>query len=208
MTRPAALNPDIAPELPQAKPLAARLSRRGVLGGAVAASAATVLPPLPGSAIAQVAMGPLLINPAEETIRLGPLAVRFLVTGSNSSGSVAAFEMRVPGKQRLMAPAHSHDKYEETIYGIDGVLTWTVNGTRFEVGPGQALCIPRGAVHRFDNLGNADVKALCVISPAAIGPEFFRESAEVINAATAGPPDRVKMAEIMRRHGLTPAPPP
>jgi uncharacterized cupin superfamily protein len=88
------------------------------------------------------------------------------------------------------------------------VLTWTVDGRPFEVGPGQALCIPRGAVHRFDNNGAAGVKALCVITPAAIGPEFFRESAEVINAATAGPPDRVKMAEIMRRHGLTPAPTP
>jgi len=49
------------------------------------------------------------------------------------------------------------------------------------------------------------VKALCAITPAAIGPQYFRESAEVINAAAGGPPDRVKMAEIMRRHGLTPA---
>jgi hypothetical protein len=48
-------------------------------------------------------------------------------------------------------------------------------------------------------------KALCVITPAAIGPEYFREAAAVINAAAGGPPDRVKMAEIMRRHGLTPA---
>jgi len=174
----------------------------------MAASAATILMPLAGPVGAQAVTGPLQINPAEETIRLGPLSVRFLVTGRNSSGSLAAFEMMVPARQRLLAPAHSHDKYEETIYGIDGALTWTVNGTRFEVGPGQALCIPRGAVHRFDNHGNADVKALCVISPAAIGPEYFRESAEVINAATAGPPDRVKMAEIMRRHGLTPAPAP
>jgi hypothetical protein len=49
---------------------------------------------------------------------------------------------------------------------------------------------------------------LCVITPAAIGPQYFRESAEVINAPAGGPPDRAKMAEIMRRHGLTPAPPP
>jgi len=28
----------------------------------------------------------------------------------------------------------------------------------------------------------------------------------VIAAAAGGPPDRVKMTEIMRRHGLTPAP--
>ena len=147
----------------------------------------------------------LHVNPSDETIGLGPLAVRFLITGENSNGSVATFEI---GGQRLVAPAHSHDHYEETIYGIDGVLTWTVTGKQIDVGPGQALCIPRGAVHRFDNHGSRDARALCVITPAAIGPQYFRESAEVINAAAGGPPDRAKMAEIMRRHGLTPAPPP
>ena len=53
------------------------------------------------------------INPSEEIIRLGPLAVRFLVTGENSNGSVAAFELFVPSAERLTAPAHSHDHYEE-----------------------------------------------------------------------------------------------
>lgn len=150
----------------------------------------------------------LNINPSEESIRLGPLGVRFLITGENSNGSVAAFELTVPAAQRLAAPAHSHDHYEETVYGIEGVLTWTVDGKPIDVGPGQALCIPRGAVHRFDNNGPQDVKALCVITPAAIGPQYFRESAEVVNAAAGGPPDRTKMIEIMLRHGLTPAPPP
>ena len=149
----------------------------------------------------------LHVNPSNETIRLGPLAVRFLIAGENSSGTVAAFELIIPGAQRLAAPAHSHDHYEETIYGIDGVLTWTVDGKQIEVGAGQALCIPRGAIHRFDNNGSQDVKALCVITPAAIGPQYFRESAEVINATAGGAPDRARLAEIMRRHGLTPAPP-
>ena len=147
----------------------------------------------------------LHVNPSDETIHVGPLTVRFLLTGDQSSGSVAAFELIVPGAQRLPAPAHSHDRYEETIYGIDGVLTWTVDGTPIDVGPGQALCIPRGAVHRFDNNGTRDVKALCVITPAVLGPQFFRESAELINAAAGGPPDRAKMVQIMLRHGLTPA---
>jgi quercetin dioxygenase-like cupin family protein len=149
---------------------------------------------------------PVHVNPSDETIRLGPLAVRFLITADDASGSVALFELAVPAAQRLAAPAHSHDHYEETIYGVEGVLTWTVDGNRIDVGPGQALCIPRGAVHRFDNHGDQDVKALCAITPAAIGPQYFRESAAVINAAAGGAPDRVKMAEIMRRHGLTPAP--
>ena len=150
----------------------------------------------------------LHVNPSDESIRLGPLAVRFLLTGDHSTGSVAAFELMVPAGQRLTAPAHSHDHYEETIYGIAGVSTWTVDGTPTDVGPGQVLCIPRGAIHRFDNHGSQDVKALCLITPAALGPQYFREAAEVINAAAGGPPDRAKMVEIMRRHGLTPAPPP
>jgi len=145
-------------------------------------------------------------NPSEEAILLGPLMVRFLITGENSTGTLAAFELMVPAGRRLTAPAHSHDHYEETIYGVTGVLTWTVDGTQVEVGPGQALCIPRCAIHRFDNNGTEDVKALCVITPAAIGPQYFREAAEVIKEAAGGPPDRIKMAEVMRRHGLTPAP--
>lgn len=148
------------------------------------------------------------VNPANETIFLGPLAVRFLVTGENSSGTVAVFEVVVPAGQRLMAPPHSHDSFEETIYGIEGILTWTVDGRPIDVGPGQALCIPRGAVHRFDNNGAEDATVLCMATPAAIGPQFFREAAEVISAAAGAPPDRVKMVEIMRRHGLAPALPP
>jgi quercetin dioxygenase-like cupin family protein len=208
MATPAAFDLETASKSTPEGPLAGQINRRGVLRGAVAASAATLLAPLAGSTLAQAAAGALQINPSEETIRLGPLAVRFLVTGRTSTGSLAAFEMMVPGKQHLAAPAHSHDTYEETLYGIDGVLTWTVNGTRFEVGPGQALCIPRGAIHRFDNNGATDVKALCVITPAAIGPEFFRESAQVLNAAKGGPPDIAKMVAVMRRHGITPAPAP
>ena len=148
------------------------------------------------------------VTPSEETITIGPLGIRFLLTGEDSNGSVSVFEVFVPVGQKLAAPAHKNDAYEEILYGIEGVLTWTVDGTPFEVGPGQALCIPRGAVHRFDNLGSEDVKQLAVITPAVMGPAYFRDAAEVIGAAGGGPPDRTKMAEIFRRHGMTVAVPP
>lgn len=150
--------------------------------------------------------GILHVNPSDETIRLGPLAVRFLITGGDANGSVAIFELTVPGAQRLAAPGHSHDHYEETIYGVEGALTWTVDGKPIDVTPGLALCIPRGAVHRFDNNTAQDARVLCVVTPAAIGPQYFHEIEEVMKAAAGGPPDRARMAEIMRRHGLTPAP--
>jgi quercetin dioxygenase-like cupin family protein len=146
------------------------------------------------------------VNASEEQIKIGPLTIRFLLTGDDSNGSVSVFEVLVPAGQKLAAPAHKNDAYEEILYGIEGVLTWTVDGEPVEVGPGQALCIPRGAAHRFDNHGNEDAKQLAVISPAIMGPAYFREAAELI--AAAGPPDREKMTEVFRRHGMTVAPPP
>lgn len=114
----------------------------------------------------------------------------------------------VPASQRLAAPAHSHDAYEETVYGLTGVFTWTVDGKAIDVSPGQALCIPRGAVHRFDNKGGEDSKVLCVVTPAKIGPEYFSEAAEIIRASAGGPPDPAAMKALMLRHGLTPSAPP
>jgi len=148
------------------------------------------------------------VNPSDETIMIGPLRIHFLLTSDDSNGNVSVFEFFAPAGQKLAAPAHKNDAYEEVLYGIEGVLTWTVNGTPIEVGPGQSLCIPRGAVHRFDNFGGQDAKQLVVISPAIMGPAYFRESAEVINAAVDGPPDREKMTDIFRRHGMTVSAPP
>ena len=149
----------------------------------------------------------LRLNPSDETIQAGPVTLRFLVTGEDSGGSIAVFEFMVPAGKRLLAPAHSHDLYEETIYGLNGVITFTVDGVPIDIGPGQALCIPRGAVHRFDNNGREDVKGFCAATPALLGPQFFREAAAIYAEATAGPPDRAKLMDLMRRNGITPVPP-
>ena len=152
--------------------------------------------------------GTIRVNPSEEIIKIGPLEIRFLLTGDDSNGNTSVFEFSVPVGQKLAGPAHKNDAFEEVLYGVEGVLTWTVEGRPIEVGPGQALCIPRGAVHRFDNLGSKDVKQLAVISPAIMGPAYFREAAELIGAAAGGPPDREKMIDVFRRHGMTVAAPP
>ena len=39
------------------------------------------------------------VNPSEEAIRLGPVSVRFLLTGENSNGSMSVFEVFVPAGQ-------------------------------------------------------------------------------------------------------------
>ena len=146
-----------------------------------------------------------MVAGAGEEIRIGQLAIRFLLEGKASGGSVAVFEFDVPAGAKVPI-AHSHDGYEETIYGLEGVLTFTVDGRPTDVGPGEVLCIPRGAVHRFDNTRSADTKMLAIVSPGILGPDYFREIAAVVKAAAGGPPDPAGLAAVMRRHGLTPAP--
>ena len=142
-----------------------------------------------------------------ETITVGKLSVRFLVEASDSNGSAAVFECFVPADSRMPAP-HSHDAFEETIYGLEGVTTWTVDGETIEIGPGDGMCVQRGAIHAFDNRGSADAKFLAIASPAVFGAAYFREVGDVLAAAAGGPPERAALGEVMRRHGLTPAPPP
>ena len=139
-----------------------------------------------------------------EEIKVGQMAIRFLVEGEQSGGSVAVFEFDVPAGSKVAA-AHSHDGYEETIYGVEGVLTWTIEGASTDVGPGEALFIPRGAVHHFDNTHDVDAKALAIVTPGILGRDYFREVAAILDAATGGPPDFAALGEVMRRHGLTPA---
>jgi quercetin dioxygenase-like cupin family protein len=139
-----------------------------------------------------------------EEIRVAGMKIRFLVEGEQSGGLVAIFEFDVPAGGRVAA-AHSHDGFEETIYGVEGVLTWTVEGAPIDVGPGEALLIPRGVVHQFDNRGDIDARALSIVTPGVLGPDYFREAAAVLDAAAGGPPDLAALGDVLRRHGFTPA---
>lgn len=139
-----------------------------------------------------------------ERISLGQLTIRFLLEGTATAGSLAMFEFDVPADARVPI-AHSHDTYDETIYGLKGVLTWTVDGRVHEVGPGDVLCIPRGVVHRFENTSGADATMLGVVTPGLLSPDYFRQLAALVVAAAGGPPNMAAIADVMRRHGLTPA---
>ena len=146
-----------------------------------------------------------MVSTTSEEITIGELGIRFLLEGEAAGGSVALFEFSVPAGARVPI-AHSHDAYEETIYGLEGTLTWTVDGRQVDVGPGEALCIPRGVVHRFDNEHDVNARMLAIVTPGILRPDYFREMAAVVDAAAGGPPEPAALAAVMRRHGLTPAP--
>jgi mannose-6-phosphate isomerase-like protein (cupin superfamily) len=139
-----------------------------------------------------------------DTIHVGALGIRFVLDADASDGAATAFECDVPAEAAMSAP-HSHDGFEETNYGLVGVTTFTVDGQRRELHPGEAVFIPRGAMHAFANRSAGDAKFLAVVTPGLLGPDYFKEIAAVLSAAAGGPPDRAAMGDAMRRHGLTPA---
>ena len=111
-------------------------------------------------------------NTAAEAIEVGAMSVRFHVDADESAGSVSIFECYVPANARMPAP-HSHDDFDETVFGLDGVTTFTVGGARTDLNPGEALFIPRRVIHGFSNGGDVDARFLAVISPGLLGSGYF-----------------------------------
>jgi quercetin dioxygenase-like cupin family protein len=139
---------------------------------------------------------------ASDTVRIGGMALRFLVDETQGTGDLVMFEFSVAPQTRVPAP-HYHERVDEALYGLSGTLTVTVDGTRRELRQGEVAFIPRGAVHHHENPHDETARVLVVLTPGSIGRRYFEEVA----AAMAGPgkPDPERMQEIMRRHGLVPA---
>jgi quercetin dioxygenase-like cupin family protein len=138
-----------------------------------------------------------------EIIRIKGLELRFLQSKEDTSGSLDMFEMTVEPNARVPVP-HHHESWDETVYGLSGVITFRIDGQDVALGPGETAFIGRGVIHGFRNDTQEPAICLCVLSPGVLGPGYFREMAALL---ADGPPDPAKLKETMLRHGLVPAPP-
>lgn len=135
-------------------------------------------------------------------IKVGLLEINYLVDGAEKGG-LGVFEMTVPAGANV-PPPHSHADNEECVYVLSGVLRYSVDAETRDLGPGDSMQTPRGAVHQFSNPGTGTARALVMMTPD-VGAQYFRDVAAV--AAAGGPPDRAKLKEVMQRYGLMPAAP-
>jgi quercetin dioxygenase-like cupin family protein len=140
--------------------------------------------------------------PVAPVIRLGQIEIRYLQQAGEGC-QIGCFEMRVPPRSNV-PPPHSHTANEELVYVLEGTLRYTVDGQTRDLGPGDSMATPRGAVHAFSNPHAVTARALVINTPD-IGVEYFREVADIIGAG--GPPDRTKLMATMQRFGLVPAAP-
>ncbi|QEN88452.1 cupin domain-containing protein [Labrys sp. KNU-23] len=137
-----------------------------------------------------------------ETISIKGLELRFLHSKADTQGSLDMFEMIVQPSAR-MPVAHYHESWDETVYGLEGEMTFRIGDREVGLTAGQTLFIPRGTVHAFRNDGQGPATCLVVLTPGVLGIDYFREVAAVM---AADAPDLTQMGAIMRRYGLVPAP--
>jgi hypothetical protein len=72
-----------------------------------------------------------------KTIKIGPLGIRFLLTGDDSNGNVSVFEVLVPVGQKLAAPAHKNDAYEGSSTASRASLSGRLTACRSRLVPGR-----------------------------------------------------------------------
>jgi len=137
-----------------------------------------------------------------ETIDFGSLTVKFPHSKEETGGSIDLFELMLQPGGRMPVP-HYHESWDETVYGLTGTSTWRVGGKDVAVAAGETVFIKRGVVHGFDNTSGTTATCLCILTPGALGPSYFREMAGLIKG---GSPDPARMKEIMLRYGLVPSP--
>jgi quercetin dioxygenase-like cupin family protein len=137
----------------------------------------------------------------KQIIQIGQLQLNFLLDGEDTNNGIVMFEFIIPEGAKVPVP-HYHKKVDEVIYGLEGITTTTVNGEIKEIKAGDRLFIPKAAVHHHDNRHSGIAKSLIIMTPATIGPAYFKEMSELIKPGV--PPDPKKASEIMLRHGLIP----
>jgi quercetin dioxygenase-like cupin family protein len=70
-------------------------------------------------------------------------------------------------------PKHFHPSQDERFEVLEGRLHTRVDGEERELGPGDVLEIPRGAVHQMWNPGHEPVRALWRTAPAGRTKDWF-----------------------------------
>lgn len=88
-------------------------------------------------------------------------------TSSGITQCSLAEEVLPPG--HAVTP-HHHRQLEEIYYILTGRGIMTVGSEQDEVGPGDAIYIPRGHRHTLENTGSEPLRLL-----VACGPAFFYE---------------------------------
>ena len=97
----------------------------------------------------------------------GDRLVKTRVTAGRTGGAYSLFEVEVgPGGGE---GPHVQHREDECLYVVEGRFAFAIEGAKTEAGPGEHLYVSRGALHAYENVGEAAGTLLAVHTPG--GPQ-------------------------------------
>ncbi len=91
----------------------------------------------------------------KQTSKANQISMDFLLQASDSNGGASMFEFTVPAGTKVPV-TYYHEHLEETIFGLDRIITFTVEGIAIDSTPGETYFIPRSGVHDADKVKQAN----------------------------------------------------
>ena len=131
-------------------------------------------------------------SPADREARrhLGGL-VTIRAAAADTNGSLAVVEERT--SRGYTTPPHVHHREDETLFVIDGVVEYTVDGHTATASAGEAAFLPRGRPHSF-TVVSAEAHFLVIVTPGGF-ETFFAEVSPP--AADATDQARTRFADMV-----------
>lgn len=114
-------------------------------------------------------------------------------TESTAEGTLFVMEASVPPGGG--PPPHIHHGTDEAFYVLEGEIEFLDGDRTFVAGAGSFVLIPKGRVHRFENVGTEKAKALIMATPAGF-EHYFEEVGQPAGEGDAPPisPEEVEKA--------------
>jgi len=103
--------------------------------------------------------------------------LRVLLDSSGSDNALSVVEMMLAVGSGG-PPLHLHPTHAEGFYVLAGELTVQLGDEILTGGPGTWACAPRNTPHTLGNLGDEDVRLLCMFAPAGFERRFQRMLAD------------------------------
>jgi len=119
----------------------------------------------------------------------------FKAVGETSDGMLTLFEAIIPPGGG--PPPHIHHREIEYYYVLEGALEIMDGGETFTAPAGTFVTIPKGALHRFKNVGAEPAKMLLLFTPGGIEGMFFAIGRPATPGSAASPPDAAEVERVL-----------
>ncbi len=133
----------------------------------------------------------------------------FKALSEDTDGTFALCEGSIPPQSG--PPPHIHLREEEAYYVLEGELEVLDGDRTFTASAGSFIHIPKGALHRFKNVGEKTARMLIIFAPGGFDGFFFEVGQPARKGEPAPPFGEEELERALRaapKYGLEVPPPP